>query len=90
MSERVGRSVIQEKRVERVYPLSFFAKIIKAYYEFRIKMIEKRMKKYGRYSTGFRYELFCAALYDKQAYLHKGDALYMKSREKRVRNKDSR
>lgn len=78
MTKRIGRTVFTESREEKRVPLSFFRKIRKKYYEFRIMLIEKRTKKYGVYSGGYQLKLFHAAVYLKQSYLYKIDALYSK------------
>ena|SRR5690625_122476 len=89
-TEQIGRNIIYRNgNPKYTIKLSVFRKVMKKYYELRIKLVEKRMSKYGAYSGGFQLDLFNAAVYIKQSYLHKIEALYSKQEirdfERRVR-----
>lgn len=87
--QQIGRNVIKDKPPERP-KLYLLSKILIKYYEFRIYLIGKRIKKYGRYSAGYRYELFQANVYHKQAYLHKVESRYKKDEFRRSRKEWSK
>lgn len=72
--ERIGRKVYFKKDREKVTKTSFASMLFNFYYELRIKLIERRIEKYAPFGRGFGYELFTAAVYHKQSYLHKIEA----------------
>lgn len=76
--KQIGRNIIHEGPPRQEIKLSFVSKIIKAYYEFRMKLNVRRKEKYATFSLGYRNELFNACIYTNQAYLHKVEALYLK------------
>lgn len=78
MTKQIGRNVYHEEQPKRVVTLSPLSKLVKKYYELRIKLVERRITKYGSFSRGYQHELFNAAVYEKQAYLHKVEALYLR------------
>lgn len=79
MKQQIGRNVYHvEQKAKYDTKLSFFRSCLHVYYEVRIKLIERRIKKYASYAAGFQKELFNAAIYEKQAYMHKVEALYSK------------
>lgn len=86
--ERVGRSMVyvnqtaKEEALKHIANLSFVDKLRKKYHEFRIKLIDRRVKKHASFSRGYRYELLNAALYEKQAQYHKIDSLYLRAVER--------
>lgn len=76
--EQIGRSVMQKERKSRYdMKLIWFRKLLKNYFEFRIALLEKRMVNLGRF-IGYKEDLFHAAVYEKQAYLYRIEALYSK------------
>ncbi|MEN2464928.1 hypothetical protein [Ornithinibacillus sp. JPR2-1] len=76
MPKQVGRNVYHEESIKRVVKLSLLSKLRRKYYECRVKIVERKIHKYGSFSFGYQHELFQAAVYLKQSYLHKVEALY--------------
>lgn len=76
--KQVGRNIIHDDLPRPAVKLSLLSKVIKKYYQFRMKLIDKRKEKYAAFGIGYSLELFNACVYMKQAYLHKVEALYLK------------
>jgi len=94
MARRVGRNIYQDDpKSKHKIRLNLFRSIKQTYYELRIGLIARRISKYASFAAGFQKQLFDAAIYEKQSYLHKIEALYSKQElrdyERRVKRGDN-
>ncbi len=88
--EQIGRNVFNvTSRSKYDTKLSFFRSLKKSYYDFRISLLERRTEKLGPYSD-YRMELCNAAIYEKQAYLYRIEALYSKQELRNYERRSNR
>lgn len=89
---QIGRNVfLRNGNSKYDIKLNVFRELRELYYKFRISRLDKRIEKLGGFSD-YRMDRCNAAIYEKQAYLHKIESLYslqeLRDYERRVKYDD--